>query len=306
MILVSCTQKPVEGVVYEDFKNDLERFGFHKNVKKVVTNNSKIESFYSDKMEPPILVKVQEFSKDGFLLKEEEYDYEGKFDESTTYEYDTDNNLIKTFGLDPSSLFETSTELEERIAFDKEKRMSTFKIYRDSVFKYKVTFFNDEHENTIKELTEYPDGTNSEVAYDNQYVHGDKLAFQIRSMILSEIDTIQKLEYDDQARLIKETYNNYSTEYKYDGAILVEQKSYSQSKSGDKSSIKIFKYNKYHYPIYKSYKHNEKVTTEEKYEYEYDEKGNWIKQIVYSKITFDKSNEFKKRSENLREITYWE
>ncbi len=148
IILVSCTQKPAEGVVYEDFKNDLETLKFQGKVKKVVTQNADFESSSSDKLEPAILAEVQEFSADGFLLNSEVYDYKGELDKKTTYAYDDENKLTKKYVVSPGDeIFKTETEMLLRIAESKEQRSRTYKVYTDSVLDYTMTYFDDKHDN---------------------------------------------------------------------------------------------------------------------------------------------------------------
>ena len=160
IILTSCTQKPAEGVVYEDFKNDLETFKFQGKVKKVVMKNADFESSSSDKLEPAILAKVQEFSADGFLLNSEVYDYKGELDKKTVYDYDDENKLTKKHVVSPGDeIFKTETEMLLRIAESKDQRSRTYEVFIDSVLEYTMTYFDDEHDNVKRAIRSHKETT---------------------------------------------------------------------------------------------------------------------------------------------------
>ena len=160
IILTSCTQKPAEGVVYEDFKNDLETFKFQGKVKKVVMKNADFESSSSDKLEPATLAKVQEFSADGFLLNSEVYDYKGELDKKTVYDYDDENKLTKKYVVSPGDeIFKTETEMLLRIAESKDQRSRTYEVFIDSVLEYTMTYFDDEHDNVKRAIRSHKETT---------------------------------------------------------------------------------------------------------------------------------------------------
>ncbi|AXG72074.1 hypothetical protein KORDIASMS9_04336 [Kordia sp. SMS9] len=306
LFLISCFKNPKENVGDLDFENDLQRYDLFGKVKKVVLMFPKKINDNSNEEKTLWQRKAQEFSKDGFLLKDENYFYGNDFTNGVYYTYGEDKELIKTFkkSVDYHS-GNTYTEREERVAYDKEKRMRTFKKYLNRELQYTEMRYYDTNDLIIKKVRIDSKGKTSTFTYINQYRHDSQLIRKIAAYNFSANDTVRRCKYDTFGRLIKETDAYHHTEYTYRGGLVVEEKKYDTQKSGEQYNIKIIKYNEKHFPVYESYEMRLDFTTEETYVYEYDANGNWIKQIVTEKA-WSPPHKFEKKEENIREITYWE
>lgn len=303
--LMSCSESSNNRNGYHDFQNDWQRYDLYGKVKKVVFMYPKEDYHYADSTRTLWKRKVQEFSKEGFLLKDEDYFFGDRFTKGVYYTYGEDNELIKTFkkSIDYQSGQEY-TETEERVAYDREKRMRTFKKYNNGELQHTKNIYYDSNDYKIKILYTEPGRDSSTLTFVNQYSDEDQLIYQIAEYNFSPNDTIKRRTYDSQGRLIKESNKFHHSEYTYEGAILVKENKYDTYKSGKKFNLETIKYNKSHFPVYEFFTSNHTLTFESKYEYKYDEKGNWIQQIVYDK-SFSEPFEYKKDEENIRKITYW-
>lgn len=218
------------------------------------------------------------FDEKGNLTSITDFDDDGELDGKTVYVYDDVNRLINRayYDWDGEVIFSIENEYEGKYL------LKTKQLYRDNI-SIKEYRRNGEK---ILEYTSYVDGEVEETA---KYLESSLLraSYVVCDSDGKEIRTVME-EYDRDGHLIKQVN---STGIETDTTMCVYNKAgylTEMSASGYKGEIR---YNEKNLPVYVKggdFYYNTGVVLVSMYEnnvyyieYEYDEKGNWIKQIVY-------------------------
>lgn len=266
-LLVSCTQE----------KNDLEKYHLKGNVKSIMTKYfNAVEKFgevapgdcyyYGDN-------ELVCFNRDGFITEKTSYDCDGDIRNKRVYEYDSDNLLsnVTFYKVDwrhPNGYLD-SKEIHEY----NEKRQLVQLIGYDSNGVEKLKFIYEWDGKNIVKTMIYQNEMLSLVQVD-EYNGNSK----VKSVVTdSDGKEIERLEYENN-RLSKRVQEDYTATYKYNDKGLC-----CATENARLSSV------------YFSSSEGKSFT----YEYEYDQKGNWIKRT-------EKDSQTKIATIiTIREITYY-
>lgn len=220
------------------------------------------------------------FDAKGNLISITDFDEDGDVDSKTICKYDINNRITKLTVYDEDGDVSSSSEYwyqgeyiikEKFIGYDGDIMLSEYK--RNGV--------------EIQESTSTLNGelTSKRIFLESNkerhlYVEYDETGKEIRTVLR---------EFNKKGKILKETIScgkeDEITSYSYNKAGYITEKLTSSGKSG------VVRYNEKNLPIYVngcSFSHNTIVLMQYLYdesiyyfEYEYDNKGNWIKQIVY-------------------------
>ena len=266
-LLVSCTQE----------KNDLEKYHLKGNVKSIMTKSFEaVEKFGEVAPGNCIYNELSElvsFNKDGFITDITYYDCDGDIRNKRVYEYDSDNLLsnVTFYKVDwrhPNGYLD-SKEIHEY----NEKRQRVQLIIYDSDGVEKLKFIYEwDGKNMVKTMI-YQNELLSRVQV-NEY-NGN---LKVKSVVTdSDGKEIERLEYENN-RLSKRVQEDYTATYRYNDKGLC-----CATENGRLSGV------------YFTPSRGKSFT----YEYEYDQKGNWIKRT-------EKDSQTKiATSITIREITYY-
>ena len=264
-----------------EISSDCKRLGLNTTVKSVQVKTYEAESKFGEIVRGDLDRDgnyLASFDEEGNLTSITDFDDDGELDSKTVFAYDDRNRLItytQYYWNDLVSSFEYVYDENYLVKLNQKLFKNVLTEYKrngEQILEYKK-FVDGE----IEEMAKYLESSStraSYIVYDNEG---------------KELRTVQE-EYDKEGRLLKQIKN---TGAKIDTTIWIYNKTgYLTEVSMTEHKYKgEIKYNDKNLPIYIKggdlYHNTEVVLTfwnkNKVYylEYEYDDKGNWIKQIVY-------------------------
>lgn len=288
---------------YSNFDNDREQrklFGKVKQVEwyKTVYQNDKKDG-------KRILNLKEEFTEFGSIKENSNYDNSGELIQNDVYEYDKNDFLQKIV----STNKRTQNSYVMAVYHDTINKTSKRKVVvNDSVNHEIIVFYNDK-DFVIKQIAiEQNDTTIVEHKYE--FNEADKLVLERQNDIESNKPIVtNKYSYDENGNLIHSSYKTewieLITEKTWENQRISKQTEYTVSPDLKKNLDQITEFDELYNQINSKIYENSELNRELKYEYEFDENGNWIKREVSMKEHFAKSKEFKPIYLETRKITYW-
>ena len=228
---------------------NLEEISFSKELKKVKREvftdaNTKYET------------DTYKYNEAGLIKEEIIIEEEREF--RIEYKYNRRNNLLT------KSTFNQKGELEEKVNYTYNKKGQRIKKrYYDSV---------GENEG-IEEISYDEDGRMLEI---KQYWNGAFDWKQVFEYKKESTKPFYRKEYDNEGKLDKKVTISYDDL----GRVIKESIYFPVSKSRD---VNTMKYNERGDQVIFKIKRKRKTVVNQKFKYEYDDKGNWIKKIEYEK-----------------------
>lgn len=264
-----------------EISSDCKLLGLNTTVKSVQVKTYKAESKFGEIVRGGLERDgnyLALFDKRGNLTSITDFDDDGELDSKTVFAYDDENRLTNYTEYDWNGDVDISIEyvyegnylLKSKQKIYGKEYLTEYKRNEEEIQEY--TYFADgKIENTAKYL-ESSSTRASYIVYDNEG---------------KELRTVQE-EYDKEGRLIKQIKN---TGAEIDTTIWVYSKDGYLTEMSTTEYKGEIKYNDKNLPIYikgGDLYNNTDVVLDPWYEnkvynleYEYDDKGNWIKQIVY-------------------------
>ena len=264
-----------------EISSDCKRLGLNTTVKSVQVKTYEAESKFGEIVRGDLDWDgnyLALFDKRGNLTSITDFDDDGELDNKTVFAYDDENRLTNYTEYDWNGDADISIEyvyegnylLKSKQIIFENVYLTEYKRNGEEIQEY--TYFADgKIENTAKYL-ESSSTRASYIVYDNEG---------------KELRTVQE-EYDKEGRLIKQIKN---TGAETDTTIWVYSKDGYLTEMSTTEYKGEIKYNDKNLPIYikgGDLYNNTDVVLDPWYEnkvynleYEYDDKGNWIKQIVY-------------------------
>lgn len=284
-IAILCTMFFVSSCKNE-ISSDNKKFGLNRTVKSVQVKTYVAENKFGEIFKGELSHKenyLAFFDAKGNLTSITEFDEDGDMVSKTIYEYDDNNHITKQTNYNRYGNVTSFSEM----------------LYQgEYIIKYKSVvgdnIFLSEYQRNGSEIQEYTFTKNEVLVSKRKYKYLE--SSKTRHLYVEydetgkEIQTVQS-DFDKKGNILKETISRgkevESTSYSYNKAGYMTGMSTSSGKSGE------VRYNEKNLPIYANgafLNHNTDVflhpnldylTPIYYFEYEYDNKGNWIKQIVY-------------------------
>lgn len=289
---------------YSDFENDREQRNLFGKVKQI--GWYKI-TYQNDKKEGKRILNLkEEFTEFGSLKENSNYDNNGELIQSDVYEYDENDFLQKV----------VSTNKRAKISYvinvyhDTINKKRTRKVFVNDSLNQKITVFYNDKDFVIKQIAiEQNDTTIAKHEYKFNDV--DKLVLERQIDIESNKPIItNEYSYDKNGNLnyfsYKTGWTELITETEWKNQRISKQTEYTIAADSKKHLGQITEFDRLYNQTNTKIYENSELNRELKYEYEFDEKGNWTKREVSMKEHFADSNEFKPIYSETREIKYWE
>jgi hypothetical protein len=286
---------------YFEFENDLEQRNLYGKVRELEQYKA---VFQNDKdTGEPLPTLKEKFTEFGSLQTAEYFDNYGQITQIDEFYYDKNDYLIKS--ISENKLANQKTV--QLVSYDSINKNTTRNInFNDSLnYKFISTFdSNDliveqikiEAKDTVVRSYEYKFNDSNKKILEKEFVEGKEFS-------------IGTYKYDNENQLIE--YSNkfermeLLTKAVWKNNRIVKQSDYSISADLKKHLNRITKYDKLFNPINEKIYENSELNRELKYNYEFDQLGNWIKRTVSMKEHFANSDKFIPIYVESREIKYW-
>jgi hypothetical protein len=315
-MMTSCdTETPVDRTpVYGDFANDLQSKNLYGNVKRITFKSARMtESNGTNEkatLETPRTREVMTFTKAKNVDKLEVFSAWGKLETLMQFTYNKKNLVTEietqSFYDNDKKIFRQLKTYQNDTLLTKEEVFIEDKL--DSQATYEYNFENNSILQTLKEANDTIQLTVQEIL--NAQGKIEKIVHTHKDKSKS----VATFTYNDAGNVIASTSSvgivDSQTDYTYQDNILIETK-YKATQTqyldhGNNSSATITKYDAYYNPIQATfYDASDAVSYIEKYEYEFDTVGNWIKKTTYSNTNSENKEDFKIISLDTRDISYY-
>lgn len=218
------------------------------------------------------------YNKDGNMIEKLTYNADGQIDRKWTYEYDDKKGQVI------ERVYSNSNEepLFKRINYYDKKGNKTKHLgyTQEDNEPYKETLKYDKSDNILEEV-DYVDGGPLKTLY--KYDEKDNLIEKSELMVDNPMMT-ETYEYDKEGKLLASKQDEGRTSH----ATFVFEKKYREGKETERKVYKngepdgrfVYKYDDRGNRIeYQQFDLDDNLVSGEKTDFEYDQKGNWIKKI---------------------------
>lgn len=266
-----------------EISSDNKKFGLNRIVKSVQVKTYEVENKFGEIFKDDISEDgnyIALFDAKGNLISLTDFDEDGEVNSKMVYEYDVKNRMTKQIGYD----------WKGNVNFSLEYLYQGEYVIKEKFVRDDDVWLSDYKRNGT-EIQEYTFIENSELAEKRKYLESTKARclYVAYDGTGKEIRTVQS-DFDKKGNILKETISRGNevevTSYLYNKAGFVTEISTTSCKSEARYNEKnlpvyikggLLYYNTEVYLIPTS-NHEDDIYY---FEYEYDDKGNWIKQIVY-------------------------
>ena len=288
--------------IYSDSKNALQGNNLYGKVEKIEYYKTTFQN--TENEDKPVLNKIEEYTDFGELKKVEYFDNYGELTQNNVIDYNNNQEFIKSVSNNKSN----ESNIIQTSEYDTIKNTSELSVFVNDTIDHKTTFYYGKNDYQIKRISIKGNDT-TEVNLEYAFDDNDKIKSSTQKEKGNDKSMITNLfKYDNNNNLIESSYKTEwmemisETEWK-DGRIF-KQTSYTKSADLKKHLDNITEFDILYNPINSKEYENSKLNRELKFEYEFDENGNWIKKNVSMKEHFANSKEFVPIYVDTRKISY--
>lgn len=302
LVLIGCNNVDYKPK-YKDFANTWERENLIGKIKSIKQYKANVIESEKGETANPIIEFKKEFTKSGYISYQEHFDNFGKLQQYTKNTYDKNGFRIESI----SENYVMPMKTEEKAVFDTiiKKQISAHAIFNDSI-KFDAFFKYDENGNIIESISiENSDTTidRLEYKYDvNKNIISKK---QIQRVDSNIYEYLTEYKYNQEGNYIelsfKSDYAKTKSAYEYDSKNRLRKISEYQSGEIQKETT----FDKYYNKTLVRFFVNGNPNREMKYNYKFDNKGNWIKSEVLVNENLE-TNKLIPIYIETREIEYYE
>lgn len=307
IILFNCQKKTELRTdlqpIYSDSKNALQGNNLYGKVKKIEYYKTTFQN--TENEDKPVLNKIEEYTDFGELKKVEYFDNYGELTQTNDIDYNKNQEFIKSVSINKSD----KSNIIQISEYDTIKNTSELSVFVNDTIDHKTTFYYGKNDYQIKRISIKGNDT-TEVNLEYAFDDNDKIISSTQKEKGNDKSmTTNLFKYDNNNNLIESSYKTEwmemisETEWK-DGRIF-KQSSYTISADLKKHTNNITEFDILFNPINSKEFEDSKLNRELKFDYEFDENGNWIKKNVSMKEHFNNSKEFVPIYVDTRKISYW-
>ncbi len=288
---------------YSDSKNALQGNNLYGKVKKIQYYKTTFQN--TEKEDKPVLNKIEEYTDFGELKKVEYFDNYGKLLQTTVIDYNKNQKFIKSVSINNSN----KSKIIQNSEYDSIKNTSELSVFVNDTIDHKTTFYYGKNDYQIKRVS--IKGNDTTVTTSQQtFNDNNKLILATDKEIGNENSTIAiQNKYDNNNNLIESSHKTewveIFSETEWEDGRISKQTSYTISADLKKHTNNITEFDILYNPINSKEFEDSKLNRELKFDYEFDENGNWIKKNVSMKEHFNNAKEFVPIYVDMRKISYW-
>jgi len=288
---------------YSGSKNALQGNNLYGKVKKIEYYKTTFQNI--EKEDKPILNKIEQYTDFGELEKVEYFDNYGELLQTNVIDYYKNQKFIKSVSINKAN----KSKMIQTSEYDSIKNTSELTVFVNDSIGHKTAFYYGKNNYLIKRISVKGNDT-TETNSEQTFNDNNKLILTTQKEKGNDKSTIIiRNKYDNNNNLIESSHKTEwiemlsETEWK-DGRIF-KQTSYTISVDLKKHTNNITEFDILYNPINLKEFKDSKLNRELKFDYEFDENGNWIKKNVSMKEHFNNSNEFVPIYVETRKINYW-
>ena len=305
IFLLNCKERTELNVdlkpTYSGFKNDLEQINLYGEVKEL----EQFKAIFQNGKETrePLPTLKEKFTEFGSLNEAKYFDNYGQTTQIDLFHYDRNDYLTKSTSENKLANQKTI----QLVSYDSINKTKTRNITFNDSLNYKFISKFDSNDLIVEQIKieardtvirsyEYKfNGSNNKIL-EKEFEEGKELS-------------VRKYKYNNENQLIeysnKHEWMELLTETVWKNNRIVKQTDYTISADLNKHLDRITEYDKLFNPINEKNYENSELNRELKYDYEFDQFGNWTKRTVSMKEHFANSDKFIPIYVESREIKYW-
>ena len=288
---------------YSNFQNDWQEKNLFGKVKEIEWYKS---TYQDDKKEGKAILNLKEkFTDFGNLKEISNFDNQGVLIQKNTHKYNNEKFNFK--------IINKNNQTNSTYIFIRKKdtinKTETRKIFVNDSLNEEVKSFFDENGRVFKQIK--IEGNDTTITR-NKYKLNNKDKIISETQVRENVDGpifIEKYKYDEKGKLIKFSHKSFGTEHitktEWKNGRISKRAHYFISQDLKKHLNEETEYDKLYNPIDSKIYEDSKLNRELKYQYEFDQNGNWIKRNVSMKQYFANSKEFIPIYNETRKIKYW-
>ena len=290
---------------YKDFKNSRERENLAGKVKTLEQYKANVIDYKTGETEKPVIEFKEEFTKDGYILYQAYFDHFGKIEQNVKNKFDNKGYLQRSV----SENFITNSRSVQTFKCD---TLTGKPVYSHSVFDDSTDFETYSRYDKNGNITEQTNIQNGDTTTNRiEYKYDGKGNILSKRVIQNSEDGknvyLTEYKYDqngNQTELINKSdfYGEMKTTYEYDNDNRV--KKITQFDDGQIEQETFF--DKFYNQTLVKYYNNGLLERELKYEYEFDNRGNWIERKAFMKEYAGQNKNWKPVYIETRKIEYFD
>ena len=307
IILLNCQNKTELRAdlkpFYSDYTNALQEKNLYGKVKKVEYLKTTFQNTKNE--DKTILKKIEEYTDFGELKKVEYFDNFGELTQTNIIDYNKNQKFIKSVSINKSN----KSNIIQTSEYDSIKNTSELTVYVNDTIDHKTTFYYGKNDYQVKRISVKGNDT-TEINSEQIFNENNKLVFATEKEKGNDKSTITiRNKYNNNNNLIESSHKTEwvemlsETEWK-DGRIS-KQTSYTISADLKKHLNNVTEFDILFNIINSKEYEDSNLHRELKFDYEFDENGNWIKKNVSMIEHFNNSKEFVTIYVDTRKISYW-
>lgn len=304
LFLIGCSENTERQPKYADFENDLERENLFGKVKTIEQYKANVTDFESEETEKPIIEFKKQYTEFGKITYQEYFDNFGKSQQYIKNEYNDKEQRVKSV----SENYLTSSKSTETAEFNEKGEKILANVIFNDTLNFKAIFEYNDHRNLITQVNIQNGDTTSD-SFEYKYNDNGKILWkkQIENSEYGTNEYYNKFKYDQTGNLIElinksEHFGEMKSTYEYDRKNRIEKiTQYKLDKIEKETS-----FDKFYNQILVKFFVNETLNKEIKYEYNFDNIGNWTERKVFLKEYSGKNKKYILIFVETRKIEYYE
>ncbi|UKM63466.2 hypothetical protein GSB9_00008 [Flavobacteriaceae bacterium GSB9] len=289
--------------IYSDSKNALQGNNLYGKVKKIEYYKTTFQNTQNE--DKPVLNKIEEYTDFGELKKVEYFDNYGSLLQTNVIDYNKNQKFIKSVSINKAN----KSKIIQTSEYDSIYNTSELIVFVNDTIDHKTTFYYGQNDYQIKRISVKGNDT-TEVNLEYTFDDNDKIISSTEKEKGNDKSmTTNLFKYDNNNNLIELSYKTewmeMISEMEWKDGRIFKQTSYTISADLKKHTDNITEFDILYNPINSKEFEDSKLNRELKFEYEFDENGNWIKKNVSMKEHFNNSKDFVPIYVETRKISYW-
>jgi len=289
--------------IYSDSENALQGNNLYGKVKKIEYYKTTFQN--TEKEDKTVLNKIEEYTDFGELKKVEYFDNYGELLQTNVIDYNKNQEFIKSVSINKSN----KSKIIQTSEYDSIKNTSELSVFVNDTIDHKTTSYFNRKDYPIKRISVKGNDT-TEVNFEYDFDDNDKIkSASQKEKGNDKSKTTNLYKYDSNKNLIESSYKTewleMISETEWKNGRISKQMSYTVSADLKKHTDNITEFDILYNPINSKEFEDSKLNRELKFDYEFDENGNWTKKNVSIKEHFNNSKEFVPIYVYTRKISYW-
>jgi len=303
VFLMACNNAQ-EKLNYNNNQNDWKNDKLIGEVKTLVQYKANVINSKNRITEKSRIEFKKEYTKFGMISFQEYYDNFKELKQDTKNEYNNKGLRVKSI----TNFYTMHSKMVQTNQYDTDGRLISLSIINDDSLALNARLEYNSHGDLIKE-TGIQNGDSNKVIFEYKYNNNGKIVLkkQIQNERSEKNEQVFIYKYNKSGNVVEETnksniFGEIKLTYEYNSKNKLKKSSEYQNGQIQKETYFDSKHNQ---TLIKYYE-NKILNREMKFEYKFDDTGNWIVRKAFLKENFAKDEKFKPVYVETRKIEYYE